>query len=210
MDGNRRWAKNHGLSTSKGHKKGAEALINLCRVLKNYNIPLVTVYAFSTENNERPENEKKELFKMMEEYLDSDIKKLQKEKVQIKIIGDFSIFHKAMQTKIEKANKVLVHDSKFTLCIALNYGGKQEIIHALNECQKHGKSVKNIQEFLYVSQDVDLLIRTGGEQRLSNFLLWQSAYAELYFTQTLWPNFSDVELQKAIDFFVNTKRNFGA
>jgi len=213
MDGNRRWAKERNCSVKKGHEAGAKSLMDLCKVLKSYNIPLVTVYAFSVENNSRSKEETDDLFEMLEKYLDSDIKKLQKEKVNVCCIGNFEIFPERIQKKIAKINENTPQEFTFTLNIALNYGGKQEIVDACGKIitNKEKVSVESISNYLYYKNmpDVDLLIRTGGKQRLSNFLLWEMSYAELYFCGTLWPNFTKEDLDLAINFYRMQERNFG-
>ena len=213
MDGNRRWAKQRNFSVKKGHEEGAKALMELCKVLKNYQIPLVTVYAFSVENNGRSNEETDDLFLMLEKYLDSDIKKLQKEGINVRCIGNFEIFPERIQQKIAKINENTPQEFTFTLNIALNYGGKQEIVDACQKIIANGGeiSLESISNGLYYENmpDVDLLIRTGGKQRLSNFLLWEVSYAELYFCGTLWPNFTKSDLDLAIDFYRKQERNFG-
>ena len=213
MDGNRRWAKERNFSVKKGHESGAKALMELCKILKSYKIPLVTVYAFSVENNSRSKEETDDLFLMLEKYLDSDIKKLQKEKINVCCIGNFEIFPERIQKKIAKINENTLQEFTFTLNIALNYGGKQEIVDACGKIIANGEkvSVDAISNYLYYKKmpDVDLLIRTGGKQRLSNFLLWEMSYAELYFCETLWPNFTKEDLDLAINFYRKQERNFG-
>ena len=213
MDGNRRWAKERNFSIKKGHEAGAKALMELCKVLKTYNIPLVTIYAFSVENNNRSKEETDDLFLMLEKYLDSDITKLQKEAINVRCIGSFEIFPERIQQKIAKINENTPQEFIFTLNIALNYGGKQEIVDScqkiITNCEK--VSLETISKHLYYKNmpDVDLLIRTGGKQRLSNFLLWEMSYAELYFCDTLWPNFTKTDLDLAIKFYREQERNFG-
>ena len=212
MDGNRRWAALYNISVNGGHKKGAETLMKFCKNFKQYNIPYLTVYAFSSENNQRSAEEKERLFIMLEEYLDGDVKKLQKENISTQFIGDFSIFNKNIQGKIEEINALSLHQPYFTLTIALNYGGKQEVANALGKIinAELPATVENISQNLYSQlPDVDLLIRTGGSQRLSNFLMWQSTYAELYFCNCLWPEFNQAEFQTALEFYKHQKRNFG-
>ena len=214
MDGNRRWAKERNVSVKKGHEAGANTLMELCKILKTYSIELVTVYAFSVENNERSKEETDDLFLMLEKYLDSDIKKLQKESVNVRCIGNFEIFPERIRSKIIKINQNITQNSIFTLNIALNYGGKQEIVDACQKIIENGEKIdiKTIESNLYHKNmpDVDLLIRTGGKQRLSNFLLWQTTYAELYFCETLWPDFTKQNLDFALNFYHKQERNFGA
>ncbi len=214
MDGNRRWAKERNLSVKKGHEAGAKTLMELCKVLKLYKIPLVTVYAFSVENNTRSKEETSDLFLMLEKYLDSDIKKLQKESINVRCIGNFEIFPERIQGKIAKINQNATQNAIFTLNIALNYGGKQEIVDSIRKIITNGGdvSIEAISSNLYHQNmpDVDLLIRTGKKQRLSNFLLWQVTYAELYFCETLWPDFNKEDLDSSLDFYHKQERNFGA
>ena len=211
MDGNRRWARQNDISIKKGHESGANALMNICKALKQYTIPFVTVYAFSTENNNRSKEETEYLFSMLERYLKTEVKKLQDEEINVICIGNFSIFPKNIQNKIQEINKQVPSRFVFTLYIALNYGGKQEIIDSIKKIQTTEITINSINENLYIPNmpDVDLLIRTGGKQRLSNFLIWQTTYAELYFTPTLWPEFTPQHLQEAIDFYHKQERNFG-
>lgn len=211
MDGNRRWAKLKEKNPIDGHKAGAETLVRICNEIKKFNIKYLTVYAFSSENNHRPYAEKLQLFSILDEYLTNDIKKLEKSGISVKFIGDFSIFTQNIQKKIEKINAKVIDNICYNLTICLNYGGKEEIVHAC----KMAKSIENItaetiSNNLYINfPDVDLLIRTGGMQRLSNFLIWQSTYAELYFCKTLWPDFTIEDFSKSLEFFQSQQRNFG-
>ena len=214
MDGNRRWATAQSREAIHGHKAGAKALINLCKSIKgNYNIQNLTVYAFSAENLSRESQELNNLFSLLDEYLDSDIKTLQKENINVNIFGDFSIFKHQTQNKIAKINNAHIQSCSYTLNIALNYGGRQELINAFKNISKNVQEVsqETISQNLYIPSmpDVELIIRTGGAQRLSNFLPWQTIYAELYFTHTLWPNFTEEDFKKAIEFYNSQQRNFG-
>ncbi|MFT4967802.1 MAG: undecaprenyl diphosphate synthase [Candidatus Deianiraeaceae bacterium] len=210
MDGNRRWATTNNKQHDAGHRVGAKSLMQLCKNFYRYNIKWLTVYAFSNENGRRSDIEKQRLFSMLEEYLDGDIKKLQEKQIKVQFIGDFSIFSIETQEKILNINNFIVHDSHYTLTVALNYGGRQEICYAASTTNGL-LTEKEFQTRLYSNiPDVDLLIRTGGMQRISNFLLWQITYAELYFTQCLWPDFNHNEFQNALEFYSIQKRNFGA
>ena len=214
MDGNRRWAKAQNREAIHGHKAGAKALINLCKAIKgNYNIQNLTAYAFSAENLSRESQEIDHLFSLLDEYLDSDIKTLQKEQINVKIFGDFSIFKPQTQSKIEKIHNTHIQNCSYTLNIALNYGGRQELVNAFKNIVQNAQEItpETISQNLYLPSipDVDLLIRTGGAQRLSNFLPWQTIYAELYFTTALWPNFTEEDFKKAIEFYNSQQRNFG-
>ncbi len=211
MDGNRRWATLHNTSIRNGHKKGAETLMNLCKNFKKYAIPHLTVYAFSNENNRRSSEEKDNIFSMLEEYLDGDIKKLQQENIKVQFIGDFSVFSQKIQEKITKIHSITHKNPFYTLNVALNYGGRQEICYAFSKIQKRDITDKDVSQNLYQPNipDVDFLIRTGGMQRLSNFLTWQTTYAELYFCKCLWPDFNEHEFKTALDFYQIQQRNFG-
>lgn len=214
MDGNRRWARLNNQKQASGHEKGAEALMNFCKAFTKYKIPWLTVYAFSTENNYRTPDEKDQLFTMLEKYLVEDIHSLTKQNIRVRFIGDFSIFKKSIQHKIIQIHDIVMDNAYYTLTIALNYGGRQEICYAVNNLLvKHSgnASEDDIVNNLYTKlPDVDLLIRTGGAQRLSNFLIWQATYAELYFTQCLWPDFNEKEFENSLAFFDVQKRNFGS
>ena len=208
MDGNRRWADITGTLHSAGHSRGGKALMDFCRVFKEYNIPLLTVYAFSKENNERSEIEKKHLFGMLKDYLANDIKKIIKENILVRFVGDFAIFSDEIRCKIEEINTTTIQNAHYRINIALNYSGREEIISAFKSLKDSNISEDEVSSKMQI-QDVDLLIRTGGKKRLSNFLPWQSIYAELYFTNTLWPAFTKKDFDDALEFFCTQKRNFG-
>ncbi|MCD6226643.1 MAG: di-trans,poly-cis-decaprenylcistransferase [Candidatus Aenigmarchaeota archaeon] len=220
LDGNRRWAKKHGLSPWEGHREGAktfEKFINWCLEL---NIPQISAYVLSTENLNRPKREVNEILRLLKEYLDKlenekkDI--FDKYKVKIRFCGDFRRLPKSL---VKIMNRIMRRTEKYDkkiLNILIAYGGKYELTKAIkNIAEKILKSgriritKKDIEENLLISGDVDLVIRTGGNYRLSNFLLWQTAYAEIYVTKTLWPDFKKRNLIKAIEWFNNVKRNFG-
>jgi undecaprenyl diphosphate synthase len=215
MDGNRRWARHKKIDGVYGHKEGAKTLMNLCKIIRDKcSVSYVTIYAFSSENTSRSKEELDNLFNLLDEYLDSDIAKLQKENINVTIFGDFSIFKTTTQNKIHKINEHNVENHRYTLNIALNYGGRKELCNAFNILAKSGAkeiTEEDITNALYLPHlpDVDLLIRTGGTQRLSNFLPWQAIYAELYFTPTLWPDFKEKHLMEAIEFYQSQQRNFG-
>lgn len=213
MDGNGRWAKKRGLPREKGHVQGAK---NLRKVLEHCNergINVVTLYAFSTENWARPENEVKALVNLLDLYLDDCIKNAKEDKVRYHMIGDMSVFSDKIREKIDRLES-LSKNYNLTLNVALNYGGRAEIVHAFKELIKQGKTdinEKDISENIYThdSPDPDLIVRTGGDLRLSNFLLWQSAYSELYFTDVLWPDLGAKDIDEAIKNFYSRKRKFG-
>jgi undecaprenyl diphosphate synthase len=214
MDGNRRWAKNKGLAPLMGHKKGYERFKEIADYCIEIGIRHLTVYAFSTENWKRSEDEVKGLMDLLRFGIKTEQKRLASKDFQIKVIGRKSDLPQDIQEAIYEVEKNTAGNTSGVLNIAISYGGKAEVVDAVNEALKAGATeiTENIiTENLYTlgQPDPDLIIRTGGEHRLSNFLLWQSSYAELYFTDTLWPDFSPEELDKAIEFFVKIKRNFG-
>jgi len=220
LDGNRRWAKKHGLSPWEGHREGAktfEKFINWCLEL---NIPQISAYVLSTENLNRPKREVNEILRLLKEYLDKleneKIHLFDKYEVKIRFHGNFKKLPKSL---VKIMNRIMRRTEKYDkkiLNILIAYGGKYELTKAIkNIAEKILRSgriritKKDIEENLLISGDVDLVIRTGGNYRLSNFLLWQTAYAEIYVTKTLWPDFKKRNLIKAIEWFNNVKRNFG-
>lgn len=220
MDGNRRWAKSNGFSTLRGHKKGADNLIEVVRAAIDFNIKILTVYAFSTENWDRKENEVKALWRLFEEYLVKNEKEFLKLGLKLKVIGDITKCPKSLQKKILHATLATEKGTKITLVLAINYGARDEIKRAFKkilidydnkELKKENISEKLISSYLDTSslKEPDLLIRTSGEMRLSNFLLWQLAYSELYVTKALWPDFSKLELKKALLDYQMRERRFG-
>jgi len=216
MDGNRRWAKKHFLQTFEGHKKGSQNIEEICEAAIFYRVKKLTLYAFSTENWSRQQNEIEYLRQLMAGYLESkSLQKLIDNKIIIKIIGAPQNFGDEIMQKIHAAEQrsALQNQSspQLFLNIALSYGSKTEITQAVKAIQSQNLQItsQNISTALQEPEDVALLIRTGGDFRLSNFLLWQCAYAELFFTKTLWPNFNRKNFASAIKFFQNQKRNFG-
>ena len=214
MDGNGRWAKIRLLPRIAGHKKGLEALQITIKMAITHKIPIVTLYAFSTENWNRPSEEINGLMDLFSDSIDSQTDKLITNNIRVRILGDISIFTNELQAKI----KVLITKSSkntgLKLNIALNYGARSEILMAVNKAikEKSGSLLEqDLTDNLYTRDmpDVDLLIRTGGQRRLSNFLLWQVAYSELYFIDTLWPDFSEKDFVNALYFFQKTERKFG-
>ena len=206
MDGNARWATSCNLSKAEGHKKGAEVAKELILQILELNIPYVTLYTFSSENWQRPKDEISLLMKLLNYYVENEIKTLHKHQIRLKIVGNLDkILHAAELTK---------NNDKMTVCLAFSYGSREEIVHACQNIVNSG--IKQISEeifsqFLYDKEmpDVDLYIRTGGFFRMSNFLLWQAAYAELYFIDKFWPDFSIDDLKVAIEDYSRRKRNFG-
>lgn len=219
MDGNGRWAQKRGLPRSMGHKAGAETLRKITKACRNAGIKYVTYYAFSTENWKRPQDEIDALMKLFSEYLD-EAEKFSGKNARILFLGDKSPFPTKLRNRMEQLEKDSAIYDSMTIMLAMNYGGRDDIIHAarkIAELAKDGDIAssdideKMISGLLYTSgaPDADLIIRTSGEQRLSNFLLWQSAYAEFYFTDVLWPDFDENELKKALTAYAARSRRFG-
>ncbi|WP_295055637.1 polyprenyl diphosphate synthase [Sulfuricurvum sp.] len=211
MDGNGRWAESQGKNRTFGHEKGAEcvrAITTYCA--KHSDIERLTLYAFSTENWKRPKIEVEFLMKLLERYLKSERSTYLEGNIRFEPIGDLSIFSKSLRGVIDDVQKATAHCNGLVQCLALNYGGRDEIVRAANSLRAEGVlSVESLTDALDCPHDVDLLIRTGGDHRLSNFLLWQAAYAELFFTKTLWPEFSTDELESIIKKFRTVERRFG-
>lgn len=219
LDGNGRWAKKRGMPRSFGHVKGCENLEDICEVAKELGVKYLTVYAFSTENWKRSKEEVDGLMKLFRNYLKKCIKISQKNNMRVKVIGDITAFDSDIQESIEKLEDFSKDFTDLHFQIALNYGSRDEITRAVNRMlkdQKAGKletpvSEDTISGYLDTAglPDPDLMIRTSGEQRLSNYLLWQLAYAEFYFTDVYWPDFNKEELLKAIEAYNNRNRRFG-
>ena len=216
MDGNRRWAKNKSLDNKLGHYKGAKNLKNIISHIFDLNVKYLTVYAFSTENWHRSKKEVKELIELLNEFLNSELEEFIKKEIKVKIFGDLSKFSHNIIKKINNLENETRHFKNFQVNIALNYGSREEIIHAFNKYIENnsitGKlNEKKFKNYLYSNNvpDPDFIIRTGGEYRLSNFLLWQSAYAELYFSKKHWPEFNKRDLYKALSNYSQRKRRFG-
>jgi len=216
MDGNGRWAQKKGLPRVAGHREGISAVRRVVRASVDNNVKYLTLYSFSTENWKRPRQEIEFLFSLMESTLVVEMKTLHAENIRVRFIGRIGQLPEKLQKIIGDTEKLTFKNTGLNLTFAVNYGGRQEIIDAIKVLSKMKFSVRDLDEasfgrFLYSSDlpDVDLVIRTAGEQRLSNFLIWQSIYAEFYFTQVLWPDFSEDDLKRAIDDFARRKRKFG-
>ncbi len=210
IDGNRRWARKHGLKDWEGHKKGAERLEDFLKWCLDAGIKEVSAYVLSTENLNRSKEELKHLFSLFKEAFKKFQEKenfVHKYKVKIRFAGDLRRLPKDLREIIRKVEKKTEKYGERILNILIAYGGKFEIVQAAKRCKKINE--KELEKNLLVPEPVDLVIRTGGYSRLSNLLLWQCAYAELYFTKTLWPDFSKREFLKALKWFSNTQRNFG-
>jgi len=221
MDGNGRWAKARGLPKIAGHRRGAEAARRAVIAAAELGVPYLTLFGFSSENWKRPSSEIQDLMGLLRYYLRGEIAELHRNGVRLKVIGDFSKLDPDIITLIEHAEAITRDNNRITLTMALSYGGRAEIIAAVRAIAQQVTSGNLAAEtidderfarHLFTAElpDPDLLIRTSGEQRLSNFLLWQAAYAELVFTKTLWPDFSKGDLQQAIDEFCGRERRYGA
>lgn len=217
MDGNRRWARARGLSDIKGHEVGTEALEKVVEAAEKMGVKTITVYALSTENiKERAKREVGGLFELIKRGYHTKLKKLMSNGVRVNVLGELEGLPATLRKIISELKKTFIKNESIKLNIALNYGGKKELIEAIKEMMKVGININKINEemvakHLYTNgqPDPELVIRTGGRSRLSNFLLWQTAYSEFYFTKTLWPDFNGDALRRAILWYQNQKRNFG-
>ena len=213
MDGNGRWAKNKLLPRSKGHEAGAKSLEEIAVFCAKFGIKYLTLYAFSTENWKRPKSEVEFLMNLLSKFLKSKHEMCMKNNIKFNAIGDICAFEPNLQKQINDLKIATKENSGMRLNLALNYGSQNEITRAVNLAIKNGEQINEntINSYLDTAKfgDVDLLIRTGGEQRLSNFLLWQASYAELIFTPTLWPDFTAEELAQIIQNYQNIHRKFG-
>jgi undecaprenyl diphosphate synthase len=215
MDGNRRWARQHKLSLFLGHENGAKRIEPLVDHALELGITHMTFWAFSTENWQRSEDEVNDILKVFRQALhDPMVKRLQEKKIKVQVIGDLTPFPDDIRQDVEKVLEDSRHNDRMTVNIALNYGGRAEILQAIQKLINEKKSTvteKDFSDLLYTAgqPDPDLIIRTGGEMRLSGYLPWQSVYSELYFTDTLWPNFTPQEFDKALAEYSNRQRRFG-
>ena len=220
LDGNGRWAKEKGMPRNYGHMQGAKAVEDILEVARDMGIEYLTVYAFSTENWNRPETEVSALMKILRNYLKTSIKKSMKNNVRCRVIGDKTALSPDIQEAIAELEKATAGNIGLTFSIAINYGGRDEITRAVRKVADKVKSGEldpsDISEEIINSNldtnylpDPDLLIRTCNEQRISNFLLWQCAYTEFYFAQVAWPDFDKEQLQMAVDAFASRNRKFG-
>ena len=219
LDGNGRWAKKRGLPRTAGHAVGAETFRKIATYCKNIGVEYLTVYAFSTENWRRPENEVSTIMKLLGNYLQEAIDTMERDHIRMKVLGDLEGLSPELQAMVAKTDEISRRYEGFQANICLNYGGRDEILHAARRYARdyaQGKADGELTEagfasYLYSAgiPDPDLLIRPGGEVRISNFLLWQCAYAEFYFTDVLWPDFTPEELDKAIAVFSARDRRYG-
>lgn len=212
MDGNRRWAKTRGLNKMLGHKQGAVAMRNLVLDMEKIDgLEMVSFFAFSTENWNREQREIDYLFDLIKTFVDENQETYKNHNIKFVVIGDVSKFPQDMQEILQRAEKETQSNTGLVVNMALNYGGRADIVHATKKLLESGKELteESLKENLYCQQDIDLLIRTSGEQRISNFMLYQMAYAELYFTKVFWPDFDKKQLYKAIEEFSLRNRRFG-
>ncbi|MDX1351717.1 MAG: isoprenyl transferase [Thiomicrorhabdus sp.] len=218
MDGNGRWAKKRLLPRFVGHQKGLNAVKRVVSHCSKLGIDALTLFAFSTENWKRPKDEVNKLMGLFLKALQKEVQKLSENNVQLRIIGDRSAFSEEIQAHIVQAEEMTKNNTGLVLTIAANYGGRADIVQAVKKWQltNPNKNISELSEddisqFIALSDiaEPDLLIRTGGEQRISNFLIWQMAYAELYFTDALWPDFGEKEMDDAILSFAKRERRFG-
>ena len=213
MDGNGRWAKMRGKERSYGHKVGSENVDRIVSYAFERGIKVMSLYAFSCENWQRPKAEVDELMRLLDVYMKKFIKKVLKNDVRLSVMGDIEKLSPSLQKSIKKAMQDTENKQNFVLNIGINYGGRQEIVNAVNKLVKDGKdiTIDSISENLYTAPfgEPDIIVRTGGEYRLSNFMLFQGAYSELYFTDVLWPDFNEKEFDKVLVEYSKRTRRFG-
>ena len=220
MDGNRRWAKKRGLPIAAGHRQGAETLVEIAKAAKEMGVKYMTVYAFSTENWQREPADIETLMYLLRHYLDTGFKELQENNARIVFIGERQMLAADILEKMAKIEADTAQNNAVTLCVALSYGGRQEIKAAARELAKEVQQgplkpeeidMAKFASKLYTADmpEPDLMIRTSGEERISNYLLWQLAYTEFYFSPTLWPDFSKEELKKIIEEYLTRERRYG-
>ena len=215
MDGNGRWAKKRGKPRIFGHAKGVDAAERIIDACKELGIPYLTLYAFSTENWKRPKNEVEFLMELLREYLKNNLKRFKRDGIRVRFIGRRDRIPKPTLEMMERTEKETADCGEITVFVAVDYGGRDEIVRAVNKLLKEGaeevneKTLRGALDLPPEVPDPDLLIRTGGHKRISNFLLWYLAYTELYFTETLWPDFGKEELMRALEDYSKRVRKFG-
>tara|TARA_B100000963_G_scaffold148914_1_gene129876 strand:- start:229 stop:897 length:669 start_codon:yes stop_codon:yes gene_type:complete len=211
MDGNGRWGKRKKNNRNLGHIKGVEVVKKIVSSSLSLKIPIITFYVFSTENWKRPKKEINFLFRLIKNYFDKELNTIINQGIQIKIIGEINKMSPDIKLILKKVMNFTKNNKKITINLAINYGSKYEILNAVKKIKKK-ITEKNLKDNLYTKgmPDPDILIRTGGHKRLSNFMLWQLAYAELFFVKKLWPDFNSKDLIKIINSYKKSKRNFGA
>ena len=213
MDGNGRWGIKYKKSRNSGHKAGLKTVERIIKSTIKNNIKYLTLYAFSTENWKRPKSEINFLFTLLDTFIDQKIDEFNKQNIKLKIIGNISVLNNKLKNKLQRSENITKKNSRLQINLALNYGSKSELINAFKKVSKKKQNinVKNIEKNLYTSNipDPDILIRTGNTNRLSNFLLWQMAYSEIFFEKKLWPDFKENDYNKILKKFKKIKRNYG-
>jgi undecaprenyl diphosphate synthase len=216
MDGNGRWARARGLPRAAGHRAGTENLRRVLRAAVEFGVPVLTIYAFSTENWGRPESEVEILLSIFERVIDRELSELHQEGVQLRHVGRLERISPALRQKVLKAIELTEKNQRLILNVAFDYGGRDELVRAIRRMITDGVPAEQVDEllvsrYLYTAglPDPDLIIRTSGEMRISNFLIWQGAYAEFYMTPSLWPDFDKDELYKALERYSYRERRFG-
>ena len=216
MDGNGRWAEQRGLPRLKGHQAGVKRIRSIIKCLNEYPIKYLTLYSFSTENWNRPEDEVNGLLRLLGETIDKETSKLHQQGVKLRHLGRLEELPQGLQLAINRAEELTKNNSGMTLSFAFNYGGRAEILDAIRRLIAEGTHPQDIDEKLFNSYlytaglpDIDLIIRTGGELRTSNFLIWQAAYSEYYFTKVLWPDFNRKQFERALLSYSRRQRRFG-
>jgi len=213
MDGNGRWGIKYKKSRNLGHKAGLNTVEKIIKSTLENKIKYLTLFAFSTENWKRPKKEIRFLFNLLDNFIDKKIKEFNQNNIKLKIIGNINVFEKKLKNKLKKSEQLTKNNTKLQVNLALNYGSKSELIDTFQKLNKENKNIniKNIEKNLYTSNipDPDILIRTGNTNRLSNFLLWQLAYSEIFFEKKLWPDFNENDYNKILKKFKKIKRNYG-
>ena len=216
MDGNRRWAEQHSLPGIEGHRAGLDNLRSVTEHLVHREVKFITLFAFSTENWNRPREEVEGLFHLLEKRIDKEALEFHAKGIKLRHLGQLDELPPSLQQSIHRSLELTKDNTRMTLSFAFNYGGRSEILHAVRRIIHDGIPAESIDEelfnrYLYTDglPDIDLLIRTGGEFRISNFLIWQMAYSEFYFTNVLWPDFNQTEVEKALEAYSQRQRRFG-
>ena len=210
MDGNGRWGKKNKKGRNYGHLKGVETVKKIVKASIKFKIPILTFYVFSSENWKRPQYERTYLFKLIKNYFSKEIQNLIRQEIKINIFGEMKKLPSDLKLVLKKSMELTSNNKKITVNLAINYGSKMEILQAIKKVKKK-VTLQSIEKNMYTKNipDPDILIRTGGHQRLSNFLLWQLSYTELFFLKKLWPDFNSNDLYKVIEKYKKIKRNFG-
>ena len=213
MDGNGRWGLKKKNSRNYGHKKGIETVEKIIDIAIEKKIKYLTLFVFSTENWKRPLNEINYLFSLLNNYINKEIKNIQKNDIKIKILGKINPFPQRIKNNLKKIEKLTKHNKRIQINMALNYGSREEIINAIKKINKRSYEINegNIEKFLYTSgiPDPEILIRTGNTKRISNFLIWQSIYTEIFFVKKMWPEFGKKDFKKILKDYMKINRNFG-